>query len=267
MSSLSTSSASNHTEPPSGARAPGDPWRAGMTRLVPRIGVGLVALGTVLVLLLHVLPPSNQVNPLTRTISEYALGANSWIFDLGLLALAAGSGAIGVGLVRGGVLRAGGAAAVFGAFWTGGLVVLVLFEKYDFEHGVTTGASGAIHRLASLVAFLSLPIAAVLTLRAAQLAQRDQPRLAWRRAARWTRWAAFASWACLCPLFYAFAVRAVTGFPWWKVFPIGALERLIALSDIGTLFALGYWACRAVRPSGSATDPVGDGSGRTPLVQ
>ncbi|MDT7558237.1 MAG: hypothetical protein QOI68_2707, partial [Pseudonocardiales bacterium] len=74
--------------------------------VLPTVGVGLLSLGSLLVLLLHVLPPSNQIDPMTRTISQYALGTNGWMFDVGVLALAAGSMAILAGLVRGGVVRA-----------------------------------------------------------------------------------------------------------------------------------------------------------------
>jgi Protein of unknown function (DUF998) len=219
---------------------------------MPSFGVGLVGLGAALVVLLHVIPPSNRVNLMTRTISEYALRGNGWVFDIAVLALVLGSVAVLAGLVRGGVVRALSGASTFLGLWSGGLVMLVLFEKYDFQNGVSTGASGMIHRMASLVAFLSLPTAALLTVRAARVVDRAR-QASWRRSAAWTRWAALASWACLSLLLYAIVQRFFTGIPWWRALPVGGLERLIALSDIVTLFALGSWARLAL---GSSTGPT-----------
>lgn len=207
-------------------------------------GLGLLALGSLLVLLLHVLPPSDQINPMTRTISEYALGANGWMFDVGVLALAAGSMLVLAGLVRAGVVRALSGSALFVTLWSGALAVLVFFEKYDFATGERTGASGMIHRIASLVAFLSLPTAALLASRGAA---RRNP--AWRRPAAWTRWAALASWATLSLLLYAVAQSFVTDVSWWRVFPLGGMERLIALAEIVTVFTMGNWARRAATAS------------------
>ena len=212
-------------------------------------GLGLLGLGSLLVLLLHVLPPSNQVNPMTRTISEYALGANGWMFDVGVLALAAGSMLVLAGLVRAGVVRAVSGSAVFVTLWSGALAVLVFFQKYDFANGEHTGASGMIHRMASLVAFLSLPTAALLASRGAA---RRNP--SWRRPATLTRWAALASWATLSLLLYAVAQSFVTDVSWWRVFPLGGMERLIAVAEIVAVFAMGHWARRAATTPASAAE-------------
>jgi hypothetical protein len=224
-------------------------------------------LGTAMIVLLHVIPPTNRVNPMTRTLSEYALRGNGWIFDIAVLALALGSVAVLAGLVRGGVVRAASGASTFLGLWSVGLVMLVLFEKYDFQNGVSTGAGGMIHRMASLVAFLSLPTAALLTVRVARAADRAlQPN--WRRSAVWTRGAALASWGCLSLLLYAIVQRFFTGIPWWRALPVGGMERLIALSDIVTLFALGSWArlaSAASAPSGSAPPRPADPEGSSAL--
>jgi len=220
---------------------------------LPTAGLGLLALGSLLVLLLHVLPPSNQINAMTRTISEYALGANGWMFNVGVLALAAGSMLVLAGLVRAGVVRAVSGSSVFVTLWSAALAVLVFFEKYDFANGEHSGASGMIHRMASLVAFLSLPTAALLASRGAA---RRNP--SWRRPAAWTRWAALASCATLSLLLYAVAQSFVTDISWWRVFPLGGMERLIAFAEIVAVFAMGNWAGRA------AVDPAGSISSTNP---
>jgi hypothetical protein len=236
---------------------------------LPSAGLTLLSVGSLLILLLHVLPPSDRVNPMTRTISEYALGANGWMFDLGVLALAVGSMAVLAGLVRAGVVRALGGTSLFITLWSASLTVLVIFEKYDYQNGGHTGASGMIHRMASLVAFLSLPLAVLLASRGAA---RRNP--GWRRPAAWTRWAGIVSCACLSLLIYAIVRSLFTDVSWWRVFPLGAMERLIALSDIVAVSVLGIWA-RTARtvpleaPAGSAglADPVSDGAGSAALVQ
>jgi hypothetical protein len=223
--------------------------------VLPTVGVGLLSLGSLLVLLLHVLPPSNQIDPMTRTISQYALGTNGWMFDVGVLALAAGSMAILAGLVRGGVVRAVSGTSVFLTLWSASLTVLVVFEKYDFAAGQHTGASGMIHRMASLVAFLSLPAGALLATRGAV---RRNP--SWRGPAAFTRWTAIVSWACVSLLIYAVAQSFFTDVSWWRLFPLGAMERLIAGAEVVAVFALGHWARRAAT-SPAGTDPAGLGPG------
>ncbi|HEY0579035.1 MAG TPA: DUF998 domain-containing protein [Pseudonocardia sp.] len=236
---------------------------------LPTAGLSLLSVGSLLILLLHVLPPSNRVDPMTRTISQYALESNGWMFDVGVLALAVGSMAVLAGLVRAGVVRAVSGTSLFITFWSASLTVLVIFEKYDFQNGQHTGASGMIHRMASLVAFLSLPLAVLLASRGAA---RRNP--GWRRPAAWTRWAGIVSCACLSLLIYAIVRGFVADVSWWRVFPLGALERLIALSDILAVSVLGVWArmartvaAEALIGSAGLADQVSDGPGGAALVQ
>lgn len=228
-------------------------------RVLPIAGVAAAGLGAALILLLHVIPPSDRVNPLTRTISEYALGPNGWMFDIGVLALAAGSVAVLASLARIGVVRPISAASFLVLAWAACLVVLVVFQKYDYGNLRDAGPGGMIHRMASLVAFLCLPPGALLAARAG----RADPR--WRRPRARTRWAALVSVALLCLLFYAVGQSFVTGVAWWRVFPLGAMERLIALAEVTVVFTLGQWAISARRLL--AADPLGDAGGRASFVQ
>jgi uncharacterized integral membrane protein len=196
--------------------------------------LALVALGVLLILLLHVLPPSNQVNPVTRTISEYALGANRWIFDLALFALAVGTVGVLAGLVRAGVARAFGAASLLILTWAVCLVLLVVFQKYNYATDNGVGLGGRIHRMATLVGFLSLPVGALL------VPGGDGMRT--RRARRWTRTASVVALLSFGPLCWAVAQGLLTGVAWWRVFPLGAVERLMALTEMAVLAALGRWA-------------------------
>jgi hypothetical protein len=211
------------------------------------VGTGLAVLALILMGSLHVLPPSNQVNPIRRTISEYALGANGWLFDLGVIALAAGSALLLVGLVRARVLRAGSAGSVFLGLWVVALVVLVVFEKTNWSIGPSIG--GYIHRYASLAAFLSLPIGALLA--AASGARHTH----WRRPALLTRSSALVALLCFSPLVYAIAQNFVTNVSWWRVFPLGILERLLGLAEVAVVLVLGWWVGRAGSPASTAQPP------------
>ena len=128
------------------------------------VAVGLVgtALAVVLVGLLHVID-AGQVDPVRRTISEYALRDHGWMFDVGVLALAAGSVAVLIALVRAGLMRWPSFAAVGMLVWVAGMVAVVAFEKTNWSVGPSIG--GMIHRYASLVAFLALPVAALVAAR------------------------------------------------------------------------------------------------------
>ena len=229
-------------------------------------GLTLVVLGVLLILLLHVLPPSSQVNPVTKTISEYALGANRWIFDLALFALATGTVGVLVGLVRARVTRAFGAASLLVLTWAVCLVLLVVFQKYDYAADSGVGLGGRIHRMATLVGFLSLPVGALL------VSGGDGPEA--RRARRWTRTTSVVALLSFGPLCWAVAQGLLTGVAWWGVFPLGAVERVMALTEMAVLATLGWWAVAAGRAdrrgAGSAglpADPARDSLGGTPLVQ
>jgi len=39
----------------------------------------------------------------------------------------------------------------------------------------------------------------------------------------------------------------VTGVRWWRAIPLGAVERTLALVEVVTVLALGWWASRAAR--------------------
>ena len=176
-------------------------------------GLTLVVLGVLLILLLHVLPPSSQVNPVTKTISEYALGANRWIFDLALFALATGTVGVLVGLVRARVTRAFGAASLLVLTWAVCLVLLVVFQKYDYAADSGVGLGGRIHRMATLVGFLSLPVGALL------VSGGDGPEA--RRARRWTRTTSVVALLSFGPLCWAVAQGLLTGVAWWGGVPAG----------------------------------------------
>ncbi|GAA2833293.1 DUF998 domain-containing protein [Crossiella cryophila] len=197
------------------------------------LGTVLVLAGIALVGLLDLLPSSA---PLRRTISHYALTDARWVFDLALLILAAGSAVILVGLVRKGVTRPAAPATVFLGLWVVGLVIVVLFPKHDWSVGPSM--SGDIHRIGSALAFLGLPIAALL------LARPWLREAAARGFARTVWWLGLVSLLWFPPLIAVIAYYGPLGVAWWEIFPLGLWERLLAFTEVMAVVALGWWAHR-----------------------
>jgi hypothetical protein len=195
-----------------------------------------VALSVLLVTALHIVVGPARVNPLRRTISEYAFSEYDWLFNAGVLALAAGSAAVLVALVRTGLVPAASTAGALLATWSAALVLVVAFEKIDWSVGPSLG--GYIHRYAGLLAFSSLPLAALLVARR----WRGDPRE--RRSATATWWLALASLAWLLPIIGWFVLRS-TGVR--VPVPLGLMERGLALTEVAAVLALGWWATRAAR--------------------
>jgi hypothetical membrane protein len=202
-----------------------------MVRL-PIVGTVATALGALLVGVLHLVPPSGSVDPVRRTISEYALLTNGWVFDLAVLVLAGGSAAVLVALIRLDLVRPVSLGALGLLLWSVGLTLVVIYPKDRFT------ADGAIHRAASLTAFLALPVAAIAI------------GAMWRRHERWRRegWTAvglgIVSLLCFSPLVWAVLFSEQR---WWRAIPLGAVERAIAFSEVVAVVALGVWAARASR--------------------
>jgi hypothetical protein len=192
------------------------------------VAVGLVGVGLAVVLvgLLHVLY-AGDVDPVRRTISEYALRDLGWMFDAGVLALAAGSVAVLIALVKAGLLRWPSFAAVGMLVWAAGMVAVVVFEKTNWAVGPSV--SGVIHRYASLVAFLALPVATLVATRG-------------RDGVAWPRRLAVAALAWLGAILSGVALRPFSGVPWWQFLPLGVMERGLALTEVAVVVALAFWA-------------------------
>src|ERR1700754_770560 len=89
--------------------------------LVSIAGIAAFAIGAALVLLLQLVPPTDEISVTSRTISEYGLSDNKWVFDLGVVRVAGGS-PVTLAVLRL-QRRLPVTSAVFGALWTIGLLV------------------------------------------------------------------------------------------------------------------------------------------------
>ncbi|EHB58272.1 hypothetical protein MycrhDRAFT_0708 [Mycolicibacterium rhodesiae JS60] len=164
------------------------------------------------------------------TISEYVYTPGSWAFVVAVLMLAGTSAALLYGLIRAGRVRSLSPGSVLMTLWIVGLVAVVAFPKHNWVTGPSL--SGTVHRYATLVAFVALPIAVLLIANG-----RDT-------AARAARWLALIGIGWLTVLFGAIAVGMVTGQRWWMLIPLGLVERGIAGFEVAALIALGVWLAR-----------------------
>lgn len=198
--------------------------------------LGPIVAGT-LVGALHVLPQTAEISPVRRTISEYALTDSAWAFNVGVVALALGSLAILVAAVQAGLARARSLGFVLGLAWVVALLVVVVFPKHNWAVGPST--NGQIHRVASLVAFLCLPLAAMLLTRRRVAGSGSAP--------RWGFWLGAASLSWFGTLVGAWLISPITGVPWFRALPIGLVERGLVLCEVAAVVALGVWVITATR--------------------
>jgi hypothetical protein len=198
---------------------------AAMTRW-PRVtasfGLSGVAAAVLLIGVLHVIPPSSQVSVVRRTISEYALLEDAWVFNLGVLAMAFGSLAVIASLAGQKLIKAISPASILIGIWSLCLIAIVAFPKNNWAIGPSFG--GMIHRYASVVAFVSLPIAAILIGRATRSA--------------WPVWLGAISLGWFGFILGAVVLQPFTGTRWWVAIPLGAVERGLLLTEVAAVASL-----------------------------
>ena len=202
-------------------------------------GLGLIGpvVAATLVGALHVLPATAGISPVSRTISEYGLTDVAWAFNAGVIALALGSLAILVAAAVAGLTRPSSGGFALGLAWVAALLVVVVFPKHNWAVGPST--NGQIHRVASLVAFVCLPLAVLLLTRRRAAGPGSAP--------RWAFWLSVVSLAWFGTLIGAWLISPITGVPWYRALPIGLVERGLVLSEVAAVVALGVWVVIATR--------------------
>ncbi|MFD2762626.1 DUF998 domain-containing protein [Micromonospora eburnea] len=203
-------------------------------RLGRVLGLAAAALAMVLFALLHVLV--RRLSPVADTISDYALAPDGWIFDTAVLVLAAGSVCLLGPLLWRRQTAVPPATACY-AGWCLGLVILTVFPRDPV--GAPNTMTGEIHKWASVIALLGLPLGALLTAR--------------RRCGPGVRVVAGTATFCLVAL-VPFVSAYLTSSP-LKAY-LGLIERAVALGEVVLLLLLGTirLGLRA------ATDPTTAGS-------
>lgn len=110
----------------------------------------------------------------SATISEYVYTTGSAAFVAAVLILAVASAALLYGLIRAGRVRLWSAPSVLMMLWVVALLAIVAFPP---KHNWVTGPSlsGTVHRYATLVAFVALPVAVLLIARGAGTVPSERP--------------------------------------------------------------------------------------------
>jgi hypothetical protein len=223
--------------------APRNGWQTGpmaLPRSLALAGIAAVVVAIAMIGSLHVTGPSAELDPMRRTISQYALLETGNVFNVAVVVLAAGSAATLLALIRTGLVPVRSGAALALLMWCVGLAAVVYFPKHNWSVGPSI--EGTVHRYASVVAFLSLPIAALLI-------GRHGRRTGARGHATGATVLGALALLCFAPIAVAFALHPFTGVPWWRAIPLGGVERLLALVEVVTVVYLAHWAIRAAGES------------------
>jgi len=205
------------------------------------IGALSTVLGALVVLVLDLHTAWQTPSHLRRTISEYGLGAQQWVFSIGVVLLAFGSALTLASAIRQRLTRPGATASIFLTLWTVGLVAVVAVPKQDWSNDASLSLGGTIHRLGAAVAFVSIPIA-VFAFSRPWL--RDT---VWARRARVTMGLSALSVVTLMPIVYALAVGATGSRPWYRVVTLGYVERVLVVAEVIALISLALWVWAAER--------------------
>lgn len=210
------------------------------SRVLGGVALALISAGVLMIAVLHLVGPTAEISVVRRTISEYQLTTSAWAFNLGVVLLAVGSLVVIVALVRDRVAGPGGVILLLG--WVAGLLTLAMYEKHNWATGPS--GTGQVHRLASLVAFLCLPLSMMVI---SARGRRTGLPLA---ASRWVFVLGAIGLAWFLPIVAAMLLRPATGLPWWQAIPLGLVERGLALSEVAALVVLTV----AMRPKPTAPD-------------
>ncbi len=200
-----------------------------LSRRLALVGTGGVLLSVLGIGLLHVMPPSRSLDPLSRTISEYALLPDGWIFDWGVVVLAVSSAIILLALTVREIVAWRSWGALMTLVWSVGLVGLIVFPKQGF--GADPSIAGRVHWTWTLIAFFSLPIGTCL--------------MCWQHrglAGRWPRWAVRLSMVAggwFMVLTGQTILSALTPIQAWRV--VGLVERGLSLTEMAVVVMLGLW--------------------------
>jgi hypothetical protein len=196
-----------------------------------------LVLGVVVMLALHVIPPTDEISPVRRTLSQYALTSNKWLFDVSVLLIALGSVFALVAVVRQRGVAPYSGGVLLGGLWIASLLAIVVFTKTNWSVGPSIG--GVIHRYASVVAFVSLPFAVIL------LARKVFPeQTTWRWAARGFGAVSLAWFGVIL----VGVIRMAAGYgAWWQFVPLGLVERVIAFTAVAAMLTVSLGLVRKTR--------------------
>ncbi|MEV0154798.1 DUF998 domain-containing protein [Micromonospora sp. NPDC050686] len=187
------------------------------------LALGGIALAAVLAVLAH-LEVDDDLSPWSLTVSDFAVSDRGGVLDVAMVLLAAASAVLLPALGRSGAHRA--AQPLLGA-WAAGLLTSAVVPTNP--PGLPMDTAAYVHRYASAVAFLALPLAGWLL--AGGLGG---------RAAGWLRALTLTS-------------LVLAGAMIWSAYPgdrvlLGLVERLLILAEVGLLTVVAVRLARSVSP-------------------
>lgn len=214
-----------------------------LSRRLAMLGISGVAVSTLAISVLHVVAPSRSLDPLSRTLSEYELASNGWIFDTGVVVLAAASALILAAMVIREMVSFRSLGSLTTLLWSVGLIGLVVFRKHP---GLDPSLAGRVHWTWTLIAFFSLPIGTCL--------------ICWRHrtpTGRWPRSAIRLSkvaggWFSVLTL--QTVLSAVTPIQAWRA--VGLVERALSLTEMAVIVMLGLWVVHDSGPPAVLADDL-----------
>ncbi|KAB1913235.1 DUF998 domain-containing protein [Micromonospora sp. AMSO31t] len=180
------------------------------TRSSGLLALGGIALAAVLAVVGH-LEVNDNLNPWSLTVSDFAVSDRGGVIDAAMAVLAAATIVLLPALRRAGAGRLAGALLVA---WSAGLMAAAVVPTN--EPGLPMDAAAYVHRYASVVAFLALPVAGWLVAR----------RLG-GRAAGWVRGLVLTSLVLAAAMVWS-------AYPGDRVL-IGLAERLLILAEVALL--------------------------------
>ncbi|MGV9211255.1 DUF998 domain-containing protein [Micromonospora sp. RB23] len=124
------------------------------TRSTGLLALGGIAVAALLTVIGH-LEVNDDLNPWALTISDFAVSDRGGVIDVAMVVLALATVALMYGLRRTGTPPGRAVELLFGA-WVTGLLLAAAVPTNEPGTGMTTSAY--VHRYASVVAFLALPI-------------------------------------------------------------------------------------------------------------
>jgi hypothetical protein len=189
------------------------------TRTTGLLALGGIALATLLTVIGH-LEVNDDLNPWALTVSDFAVSDRGGVIDVAMVVLALATVALLHGMRRAGPppRRSGRAAELLLGAWVAGLLLAAVVPTNEPGTAMTTAAY--LHRYASVVAFLALPVGGWLLAHRPDLAP----------APRVLRGLVLVSIALAAAMVWS-------AYPGDRVL-IGLAERLLILTEVGVLTAV-----------------------------
>jgi hypothetical protein len=190
-----------------------------------------IAVCTLDITLLHILPGGRTQNPWSTPISDYAFTRVGWLFDAAVIVMALGLTSLLCSLVVGGWIITRSAAFVVLAVCCLGLVAVVIFPYSTSEGAPTT--NGWMHWIAAMATFAGVSVSPAL------LGHRRDVDSDCSRIPRLADWLSVAAGGWFAVLFVGSVLQWATSLPIWRVG--GAVERGLGVTEMFIAIVLAAW--------------------------